>query len=65
MTTILIKHKDKTIAKLSCSAELPGRTFAINEAELEDWLDDQIGDGWGRKWFFVWILYQRTKRSIY
>ena len=24
MATILIKHKDKTIAKLSCSAEFPG-----------------------------------------
>ena len=39
MATILIKHKDKTIAKLSCSAEFPGRTFIIDEAEPEslDW----------------------------
>ena len=51
MATILIKHKDKTIAKLSCSAEFPGRTFSIDEAELEDWLDDQIGDGWGENGF--------------
>ena len=35
MATILIKHKDKTIAKLSCSAELPGRIFAIDKAELD------------------------------
>ena len=40
MATILIKHKDKTIAKLSYSAEFPGRTFIIDEAELEDWLGD-------------------------
>lgn len=51
MATILIKHKDKTIAKLSYSAEFPGRTFTIDEAELEDWLDDQIGDGWGENGF--------------
>lgn len=36
MATILIKHKDKTIAKLSRLAEFPGRTFTIDEAELED-----------------------------
>lgn len=39
MATTLIKHKDKTIAKLSRSAEFPSRTFTIDEAEPEslDW----------------------------
>ena len=36
MATILIKHKDKIIAKLSRLAEFPGRTFTIDEAELDD-----------------------------
>ena len=36
MATILIKHKDKTIARLSRLAEFPGRTFTIDEAELDD-----------------------------
>ena len=35
MATILIKHKDKIIAKLSRLAEFPGRTFTIDEAELD------------------------------
>lgn len=36
MAAILIKHKDKIIAKLSRLAEFPGRTFTIDEAELDD-----------------------------
>lgn len=36
MATILIKHKDKIIAKLSRLAEFPGRTFTIDEVELDD-----------------------------
>lgn len=36
MATILIKHKDKIIAKLSRLAEFPGRTFTIDEAELDN-----------------------------
>lgn len=36
MATILIKHKDKIIAKLSHLTEFPGRTFTIDEAELDD-----------------------------
>lgn len=36
MATILIKHKDRTIAKLSRLAESLSRTFTIDEAELED-----------------------------
>lgn len=33
---ILIKHKDKITAKLSHLTEFPGRTFTIDEAELDD-----------------------------
>lgn len=36
MATILIKHKDKIIAKLSRLAEFSGRTFTIDEAELDN-----------------------------
>lgn len=36
MATILIKHKDKIITKLSRLAEFPGRTFTVDEAELDD-----------------------------
>ena len=36
MAAILIKHKDKIIAKLSRLAEFPSRTFTIDEAELDD-----------------------------
>ncbi len=36
MATILIKYKDRTIAKLSRLTEFPGKTFTIDEAELDD-----------------------------
>lgn len=36
MATILIKHKDRTIAKLSRLTEFPDKPFTIDEAELDD-----------------------------
>mgnify|MGYP006967131302 CR=1 FL=1 len=36
MATILIKYNDKTIAILSRLSESSGRTFTIDEAELDD-----------------------------